>query len=62
MLEKYSGLKAKQKLLPLQAGDVPKTFADISEAKSKLGWHPKISIEDGLKKFVEWYKWYHGKK
>ena len=41
---------------PIQPGDVDQTFADISKAKSLLGWEPKTSFEDGLREFVSWYK------
>jgi UDP-glucuronate 4-epimerase len=41
---------------PLQAGDVPITFADIGKAQRLLGYDPKTKIEDGIKKFVEWFK------
>jgi len=41
---------------PIQSGDVKETFADISESEEKLGFKPKISIEEGIPKFIEWYK------
>jgi UDP-glucuronate 4-epimerase len=41
---------------PLQAGDVPITFANIGKAQRLLGYDPKTKIEDGIKKFVEWFK------
>jgi UDP-glucuronate 4-epimerase len=55
MLENTLGKKAILKKLPLQPGDVIKTFADISKAKQKLGYNPKISFEAGLKNFIEWF-------
>jgi UDP-glucuronate 4-epimerase len=58
ILENNLGKKAKKKMLPLQPGDVPKTVADIRQLKS-LGWKPKTRIEEGIKKFVEWYKEYY---
>jgi UDP-glucuronate 4-epimerase len=58
-IEKVLGKKAKKNYLHMQRGDVRKTFADISEAKKKLNWRPKISIEQGIKRFVEWYKKYY---
>lgn len=42
--------------LPMQPGDVDRTYADITKAKSLLGYNPSISFEDGIKKFVDWYK------
>ncbi|MCD6471077.1 GDP-mannose 4,6-dehydratase, partial [bacterium] len=47
--------------LPLQPGDVLETYADITKAKKILGWEPKTEIEEGVKKFVEWYRKYYGK-
>jgi UDP-glucuronate 4-epimerase len=41
--------------LPAQAGDVPQTFADIEKAKRLLGYNPKIGIEEGIRRFVEWF-------
>lgn len=48
--------KAQIEAMPPQAGDVPLTFADVSKAKRLLGYEPRTSIDDGLKKFVEWYR------
>lgn len=42
--------------LPLQPGDVPITYANVSKAKSLLGWQPKVPIEEGIKRFVAWYR------
>ncbi len=61
LLEKEIGKEAKKNLLPLQPGDVLKTYADITKAKKLLGWEPKTEIEEGVKKFVEWYRDYYGK-
>ena len=58
-IEKNLKKKAKKKLKPLQAGDVPKTFADIKHTKEKLNWQAKTSLEDGVAKFIEWYKKYY---
>lgn len=44
------------KQLPMQPGDVDRTFASIDKAKSLLGYEPKVTFEEGIKKFVEWYK------
>lgn len=56
LLEKYTGKTAKIKFLPMQAGDVIQTYADIEKAKNQLGYSPKISLENGLNEFVGWYK------
>lgn len=54
-LEKILGKKAIMNYRPMQAGDVIKTYADITHSKEKLGFTPKISIEEGLSRFVDWY-------
>ena len=58
LIEKELGKKAERKMMPMQQGDVPATYADIRKAKKMLGFEPKINIEQGVKKFVEWYKDY----
>lgn len=50
------GVEPKMEMLPMQAGDVPITFADISKAQAKLGYQPAISIQEGLGRFVEWFQ------
>ena len=40
----------------MQAGDVPITFADVDDLVSEINFKPETSIEDGISKFVEWYK------
>jgi UDP-glucuronate 4-epimerase len=59
LLEKHMGGRAKKDLLPMQLGDVMVTYADISKAKSLLNYSPKISLDMGIKKFVEWFKKYY---
>lgn len=56
LLEKALGKKAEIKKLPMQQGDVPATYADISKAKKLLGYHPATSIEEGLPKFIDWFR------
>jgi UDP-glucuronate 4-epimerase len=58
-LERLLGRAAKQQLLPLQPGDAVETFADIKASRRDLGFEPKTGIEDGLARFVAWYKAYH---
>jgi len=55
-LEKALDKKAVIKEMPMQLGDVEKTYADISKAKKILDWEPKTPYEEGVKKLVEWYK------
>lgn len=50
------GKEPKIKQLPMQPGDVDRTYADISKAKKLIGYEPKISFEQGIRNFVEWYK------
>ena len=55
LLEHELGQEAKIDRQPLQPGDVPQTFADISKARRLLGYNPQTQIEDGIRKFVEWF-------
>ncbi|MEM1379586.1 MAG: NAD-dependent epimerase/dehydratase family protein [Pseudomonadota bacterium] len=55
-LEGRLGMKAEQNLLPMQPGDVRETWADISKARSTLGYNPKVSLDQGIEHFVRWYK------
>ncbi len=55
VIEETIHVKAILKELPLQQGDVSRTYADISKAKTELGYHPKYEFEAGIKNFVEWY-------
>ncbi len=54
-IEKKIGKVAKKNLLPLQAGDVPSTYADVSDLVEDLGYKPKTSIQEGIDKFIDWY-------
>ena len=58
-IENACGKKAKENLLPMQPGDVPITYADIDELINDVGFKPETSIEDGIAKFVAWYKQYY---
>lgn len=60
-IEKALGKEAKKNFLPMQPGDVPETYADIDALADAVGYRPKTSIEDGIAKFVEWYREYFGK-
>ena len=58
-LEKELGIRAQKTLLPLQPGDVVETYADITDLKKDAGFEPKTSLEEGIKKFVKWYREYY---
>jgi len=58
LLEKLLNKKAKKKYLPMQLGDVKKTYADIEITKKKLHYNPQTNLKLGLKNFVNWYKDY----
>ena len=60
VLEQCLGKKAVMELLPLQAGDVPDTEADVSELIAGVGYKPVVSVEEGVARFVEWYRGYYG--
>ena len=51
--------EAHKKLVPMQAGDVPVTYADISDLERDFGFKPSTSLRDGLRKFAEWYKFFY---
>ena len=55
LLEKALGAKAQINRQPPQPGDVPITFANIAKAREKLGYAPRVKIEEGIPKFVEWF-------
>jgi UDP-glucuronate 4-epimerase len=57
-IEKSTGKKAKKELLPMQAGDVPVTWADTSELEADTGYRPRTGIEEGIPQFVAWYQGY----
>ncbi len=56
LLEKELDLPAKIDRQPLQPGDVPQTFADITKARRLFGYNPQTQIESGIKRFVEWFR------
>ncbi|BCA55047.1 putative 37.6 kDa protein in cld 5'region [Nitrospira sp. KM1] len=56
VLEQTIGKKAEKKFLPLQAGDVPATYADIDDLSRDVGFAPATPIEVGIARFVEWYR------
>ena len=59
VLEQCLGKKAKLDLLPLQAGDVPETIADVTRLEAAVGFKPATPVEAGIARFVEWYRSYY---
>ena len=59
-LEKELGVAAKKEFVAKQPGDVDKTFADIGDLSGDTGYQPKVGIETGIKRFVDWYRAYYG--
>lgn len=59
VIEQCTGRTATKKLLPLQPGDVPSTFADVDDLAQDVGFAPATSIEDGIERFVRWYRDYY---
>jgi UDP-glucuronate 4-epimerase len=57
-LEKALGKKAEKEFLPLQAGDVPGTYADVDDLVEQFDYKPSTSVEDGINHFVCWYRDY----
>ena len=60
VLEDCLGRKAEKNLLPLQPGDVPDTYADVTDLVRDTGYKPDTSLEEGVRKFVEWYRDFYG--
>ncbi len=58
-IESAAGKAAKKDYLPMQPGDVPATYADIDSLQAAVGFKPSTTIEEGMQKFVEWYKAYY---
>ncbi|MEI6541940.1 MAG: NAD-dependent epimerase [Methylococcales bacterium] len=59
-LEKCLGKQAIKNFMPLQAGDIPDTYADVSELVDDLGYKPNTELEHGINNFVKWYKDFYG--
>ncbi|WP_457574564.1 NAD-dependent epimerase [Desulfolithobacter sp.] len=59
VLEDCLGKKAKKNFLPMQDGDVPATYADVSDLVREINFKPDTSIEEGIQKFVDWYREYY---
>lgn len=59
-LEKYIGREAKKEFLPMQPGDVYRTYADVTDLINDFDFKPNTSMEEGMKRFVEWFLKYYG--
>jgi UDP-glucuronate 4-epimerase len=60
VLEDCLGRKAEKNLLPMQPGDVPDTYADVQDLVADVGYRPATQVEEGVRRFVEWYLDYYG--
>jgi len=60
-IENAIGKKAEKIMLPMQPGDVHKTFADVSTLKMQYNYEPNTSLNEGIKEFTDWYKMYYKK-
>lgn len=58
-IEEAIGKKAEKNMLPMQPGDVPATYADVEDLMNDVGFRPSTPVEEGVKKFVEWYRSYY---
>ncbi len=59
-LEQCLGRKAEKILLPMQPGDVSRTWADTTRLETEIGYKPRVALKDGIRRFVEWFNEYHG--
>jgi UDP-glucuronate 4-epimerase len=59
LIEQACGRKAVIENLPMQAGDVVATHADVSALKAAIGYAPKVTVEEGIPQFVEWFRAYY---
>jgi UDP-glucuronate 4-epimerase len=59
-LEGHLGRKAQMRLLPMQPGDVPETYADVDDLAADVGFRPDTTIHDGIGRFAAWYRDYYG--
>ena len=62
LLEKTIGNEAKKNMMSIQLGDVPETYADIDDLIKDIGFKPNTPIEEGLTRFVDWYKSYYSER
>ena len=59
LIEEAAGRKAELNLLPMQPGDVPDTYADVEDLRNDVGYAPETPVEEGVARFVEWYREYY---
>jgi UDP-glucuronate 4-epimerase len=59
-IEKALGKTARKNMLPLQPGDVPRTYADVDALVADIGFQPRTPIEEGIRRFVAWYREFYG--
>ncbi|MEY8191259.1 NAD-dependent epimerase [Peribacillus simplex] len=59
-IEEKLGIEAKKEFLPLQAGDVPETYADVEDLYRDINFKPQTDIKDGISNFIDWYREYYG--
>jgi UDP-glucuronate 4-epimerase len=59
LIEKELGKQTTRNMMPMQPGDVSKSLADVSKAKKMLGYEPKVSVEEGIRNSIKWYKEYY---
>jgi len=59
-IEQCLGVRARMELLPMQPGDVEETYAEVQELAKDFGFRPKTPIQEGIRRFVAWYRSYHG--
>lgn len=59
LLEHYLGVEARINFVPGQTGEMTETFADIGKLSDRINFKPQVAIEEGLKRFVQWFKSYH---
>jgi UDP-glucuronate 4-epimerase len=60
VIEKALGKTAEKQMMPIQPGDVPETYADVDALVADVGFKPATSIEDGVHKFIDWYRSFYG--
>ena len=60
-IENALGRKAERNLMPMQPGDVPATFANADLLERLTGYRPATRVEEGVARFVEWYRGYYGR-
>jgi UDP-glucuronate 4-epimerase len=58
-LEKHLGFEAKKNMLPMQPGDVPRTWADVEDLFNVIDYRPRVKLDEGIREFVRWYKGYY---